>query len=145
MNLLPKRREEFRSKDYWDEFFRKRTDAFEWYGEYEDLCGVLDKYCKLNEKLLMVGCGNSQLSEDLYDVGYRNLVNIDISEVVIKQMKEKNQEIRKDMEFIKMDILKVRGVKKFNIISGIYKIMDQGTFPFLSSSALYKNQILSWA
>ena len=116
MNLLPKTREEFRSKDYWDEFFRKRTNAFEWYGQYNELCGVLDKYCKLKEKLLMIGCGNSQLSEDLYDVGYRHLINIDISEVVINQMKEKNKELRGDMEFIKMDMLEVCAVKNLELI-----------------------------
>lgn len=35
----------------------------------------------------MVGCGNSKLSTDLYSVGYRQLINIDLSEVVIQQMK----------------------------------------------------------
>ena len=106
-NLLPITCEEFRSKEYWDEFFRKRTDAFEWYGEYGELCGVIHKYSKPSEKVLMIGCGNSQLSEDLYDVGYRQLVNIDISDVVIRQMKERNREVRAEMEFVKMDMLKV--------------------------------------
>ena len=39
-------------------------------------------------KILMLGCGNSKLSEQMYDDGYLNLVNIDISESVINQMKE---------------------------------------------------------
>lgn len=31
MNLLPKTSEEFRQKDYWDGFFKKRGEkAFEW-------------------------------------------------------------------------------------------------------------------
>lgn len=31
MNLLPKSHSDFRSKDYWDNFFRKRgKKAFEW-------------------------------------------------------------------------------------------------------------------
>jgi spermidine synthase/ubiquinone/menaquinone biosynthesis C-methylase UbiE len=38
--------------------------------------------------LLQVGCGNSKLSVDMYDVGYTTLTNIDISEVVIEQMKK---------------------------------------------------------
>jgi len=104
MNLLPKSREEFASKTYWDDFFRKRKDAFEWYGEYSDLCGVIHSYCKTNHKILMAGCGNSKLSEDMYDVGYHDIVNIDISDLVIKQMLKKNQVERKNMKYMKMDV-----------------------------------------
>ena len=28
----------------------------------------------------MLGCGNSKLSEEMYDDGYRNIVNVDVSE-----------------------------------------------------------------
>ena len=47
MNLLPKDHKEFRQKEYWDSFFKKRGKAaFEWYGEYSELCGILHKYIK---------------------------------------------------------------------------------------------------
>lgn len=45
-----------------------------------------------------VGCGNSRklrklttlgLSEEMFDEGYQNITNIDISQVVIKSMQEK--------------------------------------------------------
>lgn len=36
----------------------------------------------------MVGCGNSQLSQQMFEAGYTNVVNIDISPSVIKQMQE---------------------------------------------------------
>ena len=55
----------------------------------------------------MVGCGNSQLSADMYDVGYSNIVNVDISDVVIRQMIEKHGKDRPNMTFAKMDILQV--------------------------------------
>ena len=35
----------------------------------------------------MVGCGNSKLSDQMYQAGYHNIVNIDISPSVIQQMK----------------------------------------------------------
>lgn len=53
----------------------------------------------------MAGCGNSKLSEDLYDVGFCHMHNIDISNIVIRQMKAKNDVKRKDMTFTQMDVL----------------------------------------
>ncbi|ELU00523.1 hypothetical protein CAPTEDRAFT_136807 [Capitella teleta] len=104
MNLLPKSHDEFRSADYWEKFFKKRGEkAFEWYGEYPELCSILHKYIKPSEKILVIGCGNSNLSADMYDVGYHNITNIDISETVIRQMKQKNSEKRPLMQFIQMD------------------------------------------
>ncbi|XP_025286121.1 eEF1A lysine and N-terminal methyltransferase isoform X8 [Canis lupus familiaris] len=105
MNLLPKSAKDFGSVDYWEKFFQQRgKKAFEWYGSYLELCGVLHKYIKPREKVLVIGCGNSELSEQLYDVGYQDIVNIDISEVVIKQMKERNASRRPQMSFLKMDM-----------------------------------------
>ena len=78
------------------------------YGEYPELCEVLHKYVKTSDKILMVGCGNSQLSENMYDVGYRQITNIDISDIVIRQMCDRHREQRPDMTFLKMDATKVR-------------------------------------
>ena len=35
-------------------------------------------------KILIIGCGNADFSADLYDDGYENIVNVDISDIVIK-------------------------------------------------------------
>lgn len=106
MNLLPKDHGEFVKPEYWEQFFKKRgAKAFEWYGEYPELCGILHKYIKPQDNILVVGCGNSQLSADLYDVGYHKIVNIDVSDTVIRQMTEKNQKQRPEMKFLKMDVM----------------------------------------
>ncbi|CRK99147.1 CLUMA_CG012476, isoform A [Clunio marinus] len=103
MNLLPKTSEEFATKEYWNKFFQKRgKSAFDWYGEYPELCGVLSKYIKTIDQILMVGCGNSKLSVDMFDVGYKSITNIDISEVVIEQMKKTYRD-RGDCKWITMD------------------------------------------
>ncbi|XP_072130360.1 eEF1A lysine and N-terminal methyltransferase isoform X1 [Mobula birostris] len=108
MNLLPKSSKEFSSAEYWETFFKKRGgSAFEWYGTYVDHCAVLHKYIKPKEKVLVVGCGNSELSEQMYDVGYQNITNIDISEVVIGHMKERNAARRPAMAFMKMDMMQM--------------------------------------
>uniref|UniRef100_A0AAG5D7L7 eEF1A lysine and N-terminal methyltransferase homolog n=1 Tax=Anopheles atroparvus TaxID=41427 RepID=A0AAG5D7L7_ANOAO len=104
MNLLPKSTADFGSTEYWNSFFRKRgKQAFEWYGEYPQLCGQLHKYIKPKDEILVVGCGNSKLSVDLYDVGFKKITNIDISPVVIKQMQEANRTQRPEMTWCQMD------------------------------------------
>lgn len=104
MSLLPRTAEEFSSAEYWERFFKKRGEkAFEWYGDYNKLCGVLHKYIKPRDKVLVVGCGNSELSEQLYDVGYRHLTNIDISETVVNHMNQRNTERRPELTFHHVD------------------------------------------
>ncbi|KAM4548941.1 eEF1A lysine and N-terminal methyltransferase isoform 2-T2 [Odontesthes bonariensis] len=53
--------------------------------------------------VLVVGCGNSELSEQLYDVGYRHLTNIDISETVVTHMNQRNAERRPGLTFHQVD------------------------------------------
>nr|XP_057929096.1 eEF1A lysine and N-terminal methyltransferase [Doryrhamphus excisus] len=104
MSLLPRTAEEFSSADYWERFFKKRGEkSFEWYGDYNKLCGVLHKYIKIHDKVLVVGCGNSELSEQLYDVGYKHLTNIDISETVVSHMNQRNADRRPGLTFQQVD------------------------------------------
>ena len=51
----------------------------------------------------MLGCGNAQFSEDLYDAGYHNIWNIDISSVCIEQQTERNKVKRPKMKYEVMD------------------------------------------
>ncbi|XP_049834606.1 eEF1A lysine and N-terminal methyltransferase homolog [Schistocerca gregaria] len=127
MSLLPKSHEEFSHKDFWNSFFKKRgTRAFEWYGEYPELSGLLHKYIKPKDIILMIGCGNSSLSADLYDVGYRHLTNIDISYVVIRQMIETHGKDRPDMVYQQMDALHMTfDDNEFSVV------LDKGTLDAL--------------
>jgi len=47
---------------------------------------------KKTDHILMVGAGNSRLTEDMYDDGYTSIANIDISKVVMDQMIERHKE-----------------------------------------------------
>ncbi|XP_050694174.1 eEF1A lysine and N-terminal methyltransferase-like [Eriocheir sinensis] len=105
MSLLPKTFHDFSSKQYWNTFFSKRGEkAFEWYGEYAELCGLLHKYIRPSDNILVAGCGNSTLSADLYRVGYRKLTNVDNSEVVIRQMRDKHKSDCPDMVWLRTDL-----------------------------------------
>ncbi|XP_015604537.1 methyltransferase-like protein 13 [Cephus cinctus] len=131
MNLLPQSHEEFSHADYWDSFFKKRgKKSFDWYGEYPELSGHMHKYVKLKDDILVVGCGNSTLSMVLYDVGYRNITNIDISQVVIKQMLDMNRTRRPDLIYERMDATEMTYADdKFSVV------LDKGTLDALMSDS----------
>lgn len=41
--------------------------------------------------MLVVGCGNSSLSGDMFDDGFSNITSMDFSELVIDEMRQKNR------------------------------------------------------
>ena len=72
---------------YWDKRYTEYAGTtFDWLENFETLEPLFDHYCRPEHRFLQVGCGNSVLSEQMYDAGYVNITNIDISGVVIKQM-----------------------------------------------------------
>lgn len=52
----------------------------------------------------MLGCGNSKLSEDMWEDGYRNIVNTDYSGVLVEKMKQRHGQVRPEMEWHEMDV-----------------------------------------
>ncbi|NXH19905.1 MET13 protein, partial [Bucco capensis] len=124
MELLPRSPAEFGSARYWDRFFRQRGQRpFEWYGGFPELCPVLHKYVRPRDKVLVVGCGNSELSEQMYDMGMcEDIVNIDISDAVIRQMQERSRSKRPKMNYLIMDMLQMDFPDaKFHVV------LDKGT------------------
>ena len=60
--------EHYSEKDFWDDRFKKytfkllniRTDGlFDWYVGWKELKNIFKEYLNLENKILMVGCGNS--------------------------------------------------------------------------------------
>ena len=99
---LPEKNAAYKIQDYWDKRYTKE-DNFEWCKGYDDFKELIHKHLRNNDRILMLGCGNSALSEQLYKDGYRNIVNIDFSPVVIENMKQKCQHLV-EMEWSVMDI-----------------------------------------
>lgn len=78
--LLPKSHRDFTDPQYWKKFFEKYEKPFEWfvifvpsfyfvncfglrYGSYDQLHHVMEKYIKVSDSILELGCGNSELAE----------------------------------------------------------------------------------
>ena len=55
-----------------------------------------------------LGCGNSLISEEMYDEGYLNIFNMDISQVCIDLMKTRNKTKRPKMKWEVMDVMDLK-------------------------------------
>ncbi|XP_044442304.1 EEF1A lysine methyltransferase 4 isoform X1 [Triticum aestivum] len=107
---------------YWDERYRKEPGPFDWYQKYPALAPLLRLYVRPHQRLLLVGCGNSVFGENMVQDGYQDVVNIDISSVVIEQMKKKYHD-KPQLKYTKMD---VRNMSDFE--SGSFDaVIDKGT------------------
>ena len=74
---------------YWDERYTKDPEAFDWYQRYSGIKEILGNSFEEKDTIINIGCGNSRLSEDMVEDGYKSITNIDISKVVIDQMLSK--------------------------------------------------------
>ena len=94
----------YSKKSFWNERFQISDTYFDWYADWEQL----EKYFKTilteESKILMVGCGNSKMSSQMYDSNYKNIINIDISDVVISKMQKQFPNMKwMEMDATKMD------------------------------------------
>lgn len=113
----------YSDKAYWNERYRLDPQPFEWYQHYTvlrpSLVEVLKRYGQ--PRILVLGCGTSRLSEELYNEGFKYITNVDSSEVCIGLMREKYGDYE-GMEFVEMDCGKLSFEdKSFDFI------LDKGT------------------
>ncbi|KAF0720613.1 Aste57867_170 [Aphanomyces stellatus] len=126
MELLPRHHADFRRKEYWDEFFTKRQEkAFEWYGEYSTLRPALHKSVKPSDRILVVGCGNSDLSPEWAQDGFTKITSMDFSALVIEEMRQKHPSMTWDV----MDMTNMTYAKE-----SFDCIMDKGALDALMAT-----------
>mmetsp|Transcript_58338 Transcript_58338/g.162584 ORF Transcript_58338/g.162584 Transcript_58338/m.162584 type:complete len:212 (+) Transcript_58338:89-724(+) len=88
--------------EYWDERYTRDPEPFDWYQRWAGLKDTFLEFVQPAHSILMLGSGNSRLSEEMYEEGYQNITNIDISNIVVKAMQEKYRD-RAGMTFMQMD------------------------------------------
>ncbi|PKA59642.1 hypothetical protein AXF42_Ash020243 [Apostasia shenzhenica] len=133
---------DFTRKENWDKFFSLRGagDSFEWYAEWPSLRGPLLRQipsvpcaAAINSavetpQILVPGCGNSRVSEHLYDAGFHQITNIDFSKVVVSDMLRRNVRSRPEMRWRVMDMTDMQFAdQSFDIIfdkGGLDALMD---------------------
>ncbi|XP_059592734.1 uncharacterized protein LOC100249334 isoform X1 [Vitis vinifera] len=111
---------------YWDERYSHESGPFDWYQKYNALAPLLHLYIPLHHRVLVVGCGNSAFSEGMVNDGYKEVVNIDISSVVIQAMQRKYSD-RPQLKYIRMDVLDMSGFQTGSFDA----VVDKGTLDSL--------------
>jgi EEF1A lysine methyltransferase 4 len=92
----------YKTKEYWDERFQKE-ETYDWLLTYQQIKSSISQFLRPDQTILIIGCGNSTFSADLYDDGFHNIVNIDFSKIVIDRMSEANKS-RPHMTWLDMDM-----------------------------------------
>ena len=91
---------------YWEDRYKSSENTtFDWLENYSALKDIISSLNipKETGQILNLGCGNSEFAENMYDDGYKNIKNIDISHNVIKAMAERNKE-KEGMIYEVMDV-----------------------------------------
>ncbi|KAJ4711534.1 methyltransferase-like protein 13 [Melia azedarach] len=111
---------------YWDARYVQEAGSFDWYQRYSALRPFVRKYIPTSSRVLMVGCGNALMSEDMVKDGYEDIMNIDISAVAIDMMRRK-YEYMPQLKYMQMD---VRDMNSFPDES-FDSVVDKGTLDSL--------------
>ncbi|CAE7243547.1 EEF1AKNMT [Symbiodinium pilosum] len=91
--------------EYWNKRYRGDPNPFEWLESFTELESLIKEATagRTDATVLHVGCGSSLLPEAMYDHGYKDVTNVDIAEVCIQQMAERNRTLRPELKWFEMD------------------------------------------
>ena len=96
--------QQYGKAEYWEDRYNKDRDPFEWYQRYEGLKDIITQYVKRDARILIVGCGNSLMGENMVDDGYTNIHCIDTSQNVVDQMTAKYKDTYPQLKFSVADV-----------------------------------------
>ncbi|XP_028327969.1 EEF1A lysine methyltransferase 4 [Gouania willdenowi] len=91
MDHLPDVNSLYKDVDYWDERYTTEQ-SYDWLGTFSKFDHLLGDYIKKEDSILILGCGNSTMSRDMYNAGYHAITNIDYSSVCISTMRARHSD-----------------------------------------------------
>ncbi len=111
-------KETYSSKDVIKSYVQKQKKT----GITEPERRIIEKTIKPQNRILDIGCGTGRVCFGLYEMGFENIVGIDISEEMI-QNAIKLQEKRSKIKFVNHDILVFKGeLGTFDVVLAIHSI-----------------------
>jgi len=99
---------DYTKQSYWESRY-KQEESYDWFASrypviIDLLLTKMQNLDPTSAKILHLGCGNSCLGVDLYQRGFRNIVNIDYSPIVIENMSAKYSQSMPEMTWVTMDV-----------------------------------------
>uniref|UniRef100_A0A7C9EBZ0 Methyltransferase domain-containing protein n=1 Tax=Opuntia streptacantha TaxID=393608 RepID=A0A7C9EBZ0_OPUST len=73
---------------YWDERFSEE-EHYEWFKDYSHFRHLIVQHITPTASVLEVGCGNSQLSDEMYKDGIKNITCTDLSPVAVDKVQKR--------------------------------------------------------
>ncbi|XP_044290576.1 EEF1A lysine methyltransferase 4 [Varanus komodoensis] len=84
---LPDSNARYRERSFWESRYRDEgADPTEWFGGLECFREQLETALNPGDRILVLGCGTSALSYDLFQLGYADVTSIDYSGTCISSM-----------------------------------------------------------
>ena len=104
--------------DYWNKRYTtkdhvtlKILQEYDWYVDAKDAKELVVSYLagKLESKILIVGCGISLLTRELYNDGFKNVIAVDFCQEAVNIMRERD----KDLEGLQILVMDMRNLSMF--------------------------------
>ncbi|XP_070262787.1 endothelin-converting enzyme 2 isoform X4 [Myotis yumanensis] len=94
---LPEQNSGYREVQYWDQRYRDAADSapYEWFGDFSSFRALLEPELRPEDRILVLGCGNSALSYELYLGGFPDVTSVDYSSVVVAAMRARYAHVPK--------------------------------------------------
>ena len=106
------------SKNHWDDVWtRKKSNEVSWYQQYPktsiDL--ILSTNPSKNAEIIDVGGGDSNLVDELLELGFKNITVLDISAKALERSKERLGKKADSINWIEWDIREFDSQKRYNV------------------------------
>jgi len=128
----------YATQAYWDEAYsgKRYGESFDWYGAWQEpgmtgqsLGDILRPFLAKDAEILVLGCGNSNMSALMYSEGFHHISNVDVADAVIEQMKTRYGHLR-EMSWQTMDATALTFANKsFDVVieKGLFDALFAGT------------------
>ena len=126
---------DFSSKQGWDDFYEdKESKSYEWHASvpHSSISSIVSPM-KSDDQLLVLGCGTSSLSADLYDtLKPRKLTSLDYSLACITEMNNRYEDAdRENLHFIQGD---AKSLNEHFHLNQFTSIVDKGLIDAIMTS-----------
>jgi ubiquinone/menaquinone biosynthesis C-methylase UbiE len=124
--VIPEDNRAYSTREYWESRYKRDSVPYDWFKEWADLKPFLSCYLRSNYRILMLGCGSSLLSEQMYLDSYEYITNVDFSNQVIEMMRKRCHRLS-NMSWLEMDVMNLVGLSDCSFDIAI----DKGTMDAL--------------